>query len=79
MIGWRFVLASAATCGRPVPASTPENHVDPEPDEPVAAPLQIFVDDQRDHCPHGARDHVEIAIDGRSVGSIEVITINRRW
>jgi hypothetical protein len=67
-----WVVLVAACASQPPPAA-PSNHATPEPRELATTTLHIYIQDVRDPC--GApsdREHVEVMIDGRSVGTITV-------
>jgi len=68
----RCALVLVAACASPPPAA-PSNHAPPEPREPATTTLQIYIQDMRDPCgTPGDREHVDVMIDGRSVGTITV-------
>ena len=63
-----------AACANPPAPAAPSNHAAPERRELDKTTLHIYVQDVRKPCgAKGDRDHVEVMIDGRSVGTITVV------
>jgi hypothetical protein len=70
----RCAVVLVVACANPPPASAPpSNRATTERPELTSTTLQIYVQDVRQQCvSKGARDHVEVTIDGRRVGTIIV-------
>jgi hypothetical protein len=65
-----------AACASPPPPVAPSNHATPERRELATTTLKIYVQDVRQPCgAKGDREHVEVMIDGRSVGTITVFCV----
>jgi len=71
-MGSLVVLAVACSGAQPV-AAPPSNRAGAERREPISADLGVYVDDRRKLCAQGTRDHIEVSLDGRRIGTIVVI------